>query len=114
LRRRARKISQVVADESQRAEELEGELSIPFPEVEHEATTLIPPEAAAVDVDELSLDELAQNVERGIRGLPVWKDFVARFGLKEARAILRRGLIVQRITGGNPENRTRFTYPADF
>jgi hypothetical protein len=29
---------------------------------------------------------------------------VARVGLKEARQILRRGLIVQRITDGNPGN----------
>jgi hypothetical protein len=51
-----------------------------------------------------NLDELAANVEPGIRDLPVWKDYVRRFGLKEARAILRRGLVINQITDGSPRN----------
>lgn len=47
---------------------------------------------------------LADNIERGIRDLPVWKNLVARVGLKEARKILRRGLFINRITDGNPGN----------
>jgi hypothetical protein len=60
------------------------------------------------DVDELEGelddDDLPANVEKGIRDLPVWKDLVARVGLQEARNILRRGLMVNRIINGNPDN----------
>jgi hypothetical protein len=63
-----------------------------------------PLEEEAVDVDELNPNDLVANMEKGIRDLPVWQDLVARVGLKEARQILRRGLIVQRITDGNPGN----------
>jgi hypothetical protein len=65
---------------------------------------LEPLDEEAVDVDELDPDDMAANMEKGIRDLPVWQDLVARVGLKEARQILRRGLIVQRITDGNPKN----------
>jgi hypothetical protein len=65
---------------------------------------LEPLDEEAVDVDELDPDDLVANMEKGIRDLPVWQDLVARVGLKEARQILRRGLIVQRITDGNPGN----------
>jgi hypothetical protein len=65
---------------------------------------LEPLDEEAVDVDELDPDDLAANMEKGIRDLPVWQDLVARVGLKEARQILRRGLIVHRITDGNPKN----------
>jgi hypothetical protein len=66
--------------------------------------TVDPLEEAAVDIDELDQDDLATNLERGIRDLPVWKDLVARVGLKEARKILRQGMLINRITDGNPEN----------
>ena len=51
-----------------------------------------------------SLDDLAANIERGIRDLPVWKDNVRRLGLRAARAILRRGLVINQITDGNLRN----------
>ena len=51
-----------------------------------------------------SLDELVADLERGIKDLPVWKDYVRRFGLKEARNNLRRGLVLNQITEGNSEN----------
>jgi hypothetical protein len=51
-----------------------------------------------------SLDDLSANLEQGIRDLPVWKDYVRRFGLKEARAILRRGMVINQITDGSPQN----------
>jgi len=51
-----------------------------------------------------SLDDLDANIEQGIRDLPVWKDLVARVGLKEARKILRGGVLINRITDGNPQN----------
>ncbi len=51
-----------------------------------------------------SLDELAADLERGIKDLPVWKDYVRRFGLKEARNILRRGMVLNQITDGSPRN----------
>ena len=53
---------------------------------------------------ELDIDEVATNLERGIRDLPVWKDLVARAGLKEARKILRQGMLINRITDGSPRN----------
>jgi hypothetical protein len=51
-----------------------------------------------------SLDDLAADIEQGIRDLPVWKDYVRRFGWKAAREILRRGLVINQITDGNPGN----------
>jgi hypothetical protein len=50
------------------------------------------------------LDEMAVHMEKGIRDLPVWKDLVARVGLKEARKILRHGMLINWITDGNPTN----------
>jgi hypothetical protein len=50
------------------------------------------------------LDDLAADIEQGIRDLPVWKDYVRRFGWKAAREILRRGLVINQITDGNPGN----------
>jgi hypothetical protein len=48
--------------------------------------------------------EMAENAEIGIRDLPVWKEYVQRYGIEEARNILRRGLLMNQITDGNPEN----------
>ena len=50
------------------------------------------------------LDEMAADIEKGLRDLPVWKDLVARMGLKEARKILRQGILMNWITDGNPGN----------
>ena len=50
------------------------------------------------------LDEMAVHTEKGIRDMPVWKDLVTRAGVKEARKILRRGMLMNAITGGNPRN----------
>ena len=47
---------------------------------------------------------MSTNVEIGIEDLPVWKGYVQRFGLEEARKILRRGLLINQITDGNPQN----------
>ena len=47
---------------------------------------------------------MSANVEIGIEDLPVWKEYVQRFGLEEARKILRRGLLINQLTGGNPRN----------
>jgi len=49
-------------------------------------------------------EEMSANVEIGIEDLPVWKEYVQRFGLAEARKILRRGLLINQITDGNPQN----------
>ena len=62
-----------------------------------------PPDVEELE-GELEEDDLPANVEKGIRDLPVWQDLVARVGLQEARNILRRGLMVNRIIDGNPEN----------
>jgi hypothetical protein len=47
---------------------------------------------------------MSADVETGIEDLPVWKEYVQRFGLEEARKILRRGLLINQITDGNPQN----------
>jgi hypothetical protein len=49
-------------------------------------------------------EEMSANVETGIQDLPVWKEYVQRFGIEEARKILRRGLLINQITDGNPQN----------
>jgi len=51
-----------------------------------------------------NLDELAADTERGIRDLPVWKEWVQRFGRAVARKFLRRGLVINQLTDGNPDN----------
>jgi hypothetical protein len=43
-------------------------------------------------------------MERGIQDLPVWKEWVQRFGLAVARKFLRRGLVINQLTDGNPDN----------
>ena len=49
-------------------------------------------------------EEMSANVEIGIEDLPVWKEYVQRFGLEEARKILRQGLLINQLTDGNPQN----------
>ena len=51
-----------------------------------------------------NLTEMAANIEKGIRDLPVWKDLVMRVGLKEARKLLRQGMFINCVTDGNPKN----------
>jgi len=51
-----------------------------------------------------NLDELAADMETGIRDLPVWREWVQRFGLAAARKFLRRGLVINQLTDGNPRN----------
>ena len=51
-----------------------------------------------------SLDDLAANIEKGIRDLPVWKDYVRRFGLRKTRQLLRQGFLIRLFTDGNPQN----------
>lgn len=65
---------------------------------------LVDPQELEELAGELDDDDLSANVEKGIRDLPVWKDLVARVGLKEARQILRRGVLINRLTDGNPQN----------
>ena len=62
------------------------------------------PAGAAALFSRASQDEMARNAEIGIRTLPVWKEYVRKYGLAEARNILRRGLLVRRITESNPLN----------
>ena len=68
------------------------------------ALIIDPLHEAAVDTNEPDRDDMVANIEKDIRDLPVGKDLVARVGLKEARNFRRQGLIVQRITVGNPQN----------
>jgi hypothetical protein len=94
MKRKRRKIKDSVSAEEALPDWLSEEDLKPLPPLEEED----------VDVNELDPDDMSVNIEKGIRDLPVWKDLVSRVGLKEARRILRRGLIVQRNIYGNPKN----------
>ncbi len=87
MKRNARKVNRFLAAESEPPAWLEAKPSVPCQRY-----------------TKASLDELAANLEQGIRNLPVWKDYVRRFGLKEARVILRRGMVLNQITDGSPRN----------
>jgi pilus assembly protein TadC len=50
------------------------------------------------------LDEIVAGTEKGIRDTHAWKDMVRRVGLKEARIILRLGLLSSQMPEGNPKN----------
>ena len=50
------------------------------------------------------LDRLAAGQERNFQDLPVWQEYVRKYGLKRARQIPRQGLFINMITDGNPEN----------
>jgi hypothetical protein len=50
------------------------------------------------------IDELAAGVQSGIEDTPVWKDYVRRFGKKEAARILKVGLFRTHIVQGDPNN----------
>ena len=50
------------------------------------------------------LDRLVADQERNFRDLPVWREWVQRFGLAAARKFLRRGLVINQLTDGNPDN----------
>jgi hypothetical protein len=62
------------------------------------------PAASANRHSQAYLDFMAENLERGIRDLPVWKNLVKRVGLSEARKILRRGLLIHQITDGSADD----------
>jgi hypothetical protein len=49
-------------------------------------------------------EKFAANLEKGIRDLPVWKELVRRVGLKEARKILKLGVMSAQGVSGNPRN----------
>jgi hypothetical protein len=50
------------------------------------------------------LDEVAAGTEKGIRDTHAWKDMVRRVGLKEARRILRLGLLASKLPDSTPLN----------
>jgi hypothetical protein len=50
------------------------------------------------------LDEIVAGTEKGIRDTHAWKDMVRRVGLKEARRILKLGLLASQLPGSNPQN----------
>ena len=50
------------------------------------------------------LDGLAAHVQAGIEDTPVWKDYVRRFGKKEAARILKVGIFFSHIVQGDPNN----------
>jgi hypothetical protein len=50
------------------------------------------------------IDELTAGVQAGIEDTPVWKEYVRRFGEKEAARILKVGLFRSHIVQGDPNN----------
>jgi hypothetical protein len=50
------------------------------------------------------LDEVAAGTEKSIRDTHAWKDMVRRMGLKEARRILRLGLLTTQLPDRHPIN----------
>ena len=98
MKRKTRKATRAVSADDESPDWLEAKSSVPYQRY-----------------TQASLDELAADLEKGIRDLPVWKDYVRRFGIKEARAILPRGLVLNQITDGSPRNQIGFTVrPSGF
>jgi hypothetical protein len=60
--------------------------------------------ASARPCSKAQLEEVAAGVELGIRDTAAWKDLVRRVGLKEARRILKLGVLSAQGIPGNPEN----------
>ena len=50
------------------------------------------------------LEEVSAGVEKGIQDTAAWKDLVRRVGLKEARRILKLGVLSAQDIPGNSEN----------
>jgi hypothetical protein len=50
------------------------------------------------------LDDLDANVQAGIEDTPVWRDYVRRFGKKEAARILKVGIFSSHVVKGDPNN----------
>jgi len=87
MKRKARTATRAVPAEDELPDWLEAKPSVPYQRY-----------------TKASLDDLSADLEKGIWDLPVWKDYVRRFGLKEARNILRRGMVINQITDGSPRN----------
>ena len=54
--------------------------------------------------DQQWLDEVSAGTEKGIRDTAAWKDLVRRVGLKEARRILKLGLLKWQDPPADPGN----------
>jgi hypothetical protein len=50
------------------------------------------------------LDEVVAGTEKSICDTHAWQDMVRRVGLKEARKILRLGLLSSQLPDSNPQN----------
>jgi len=70
MKRKARKATRPVSAEDESPDWLEAK-----PSVHYQRYT------------KASLDELVADLERGIKDLPVWKDYVRRFGLRKTRQL---------------------------
>jgi len=53
---------------------------------------------------EAQLEAVGSGVEQGICDTVAWQDMVRRVGLKEARRILRLGVLSAQDIPGNPKN----------
>jgi hypothetical protein len=50
------------------------------------------------------LAQVAAGTEKGIRDTHAWQETVRRVGLKEARRLLRLGLLANQVADSNPRN----------
>jgi hypothetical protein len=87
VKKKNRKVAKSMPDESKLPDWLEGE-----------------PSGPAKPYTKEQQEELAAGIEKGIRDTPVWKDMVRRVGLKEARRILKLGILSNQLPDGNPQN----------
>jgi pilus assembly protein TadC len=63
-----------------------------------------PPAASKHRQTPEELDEIVAGTEKGISDTHAWKDMVRRVGLKEARRILKLGLLARQLPDRNPKN----------
>jgi hypothetical protein len=63
-----------------------------------------PPVASRHCYTSEELDEVTAGTEKSIRDTHAWQDMVRRVGLKEARRILKLGILSNQLLDGNPQN----------
>jgi pilus assembly protein TadC len=63
-----------------------------------------PPPASRHRYSREELDEIVAGTEKGISDTHTWQDLVRRVGLKEARRILKLGLLSSQLPASNPQN----------
>ena len=63
-----------------------------------------PPSASKHRYTREELDEIVAGTEKSIRDTHAWQDMMRRVGLREARRILKLGLLSSQLPASNPKN----------